>query len=312
MSIQYDEVVKRDRWSRVLVFIATSGIVLVAPFLLVQLFGLEGKWGHVVNALAILASGMIYVHLLPRRLLNIVPQVQGFVSQDPIFGGEMIIYGPGLHVPFPWERRDVKSNTSLEVISSTQSVAIPTKTSAVEIEFTYQYEGDLSRQDRFIATDESTIDEGFKSRITSEISENVAGKNLGAEEVIASGVVDLNEKMKELFGSSGSLQKVFLEEYGVRVKVVKINKITLPVELQKTRDAEEESKAIIKGIAYLYGMKPEVLIEKLENGGISDEKYRDMLKHFMAISGNATMVITEGTAGDAIATAVNKMVGGGK
>ncbi len=312
MSIQYDAVVERDRGSRVLVFIATSGIVLVAPFLLVQLFGLEGKWGHVVNALAILVAGMLYVHLLPRRLLNIVPQVQGFVSQDPILGGKMIIYGPGLHVPFPWERRDVKSNTSLEVISSTQTVSIPTKTSAVEIEFTYQYEGELPRQDKFVATDESTIDEGFKSRITSEISESVAGKDLGAEEIVASGVADLNKKMGELFGPDGSLQKVFLDEYGIRVRAVKINRIALPAELQKTRDAEEESKAIVKGIAHLYGMEPKDLIQKLQDGGISDEKYRDMLKHFMAISGNATMVITEGTAGDALAIAVNKMVGGGK
>lgn len=310
--IQKDQDAKRDRLWRWIEVSVLSVVIIAGPgILLFGFFRLAG-WNEPnvwVFIVAVLIGGEMYAQVLPRRLLNIVPQVQGFVSQE-VISGDMIPYGPGLHPARITERRDVKSNVSLEAVGFTVAVTIPTSTSGITVTSLVQYLPALENIETFVSYEPSEIEAAYASFFREWFTGKCIGRT--TEEILKGdnfAAMSDEIRVKFLRGAEGA---EFSKRYGVRVLEIR-NTPALPPEVQKARDAQSEAAVAFAGIANLYGMTSEELRGKIQAGSISHEQYGKMLDKFLVQSGNAGMTVVSGTAGDAIAALVaNQLKGGGK
>jgi uncharacterized membrane protein len=296
---RYDSSLTRSRRLRWLVFSLSLGLCFAVPMWLCHVLALQ--FSEALGVPALFAGALVgielFVRILPYYIVD-VPQVQGFVTINNLvptfnFGGVVdVIYGPGIHISFPWEGRSEKSNFSLEVFTLQWNEDVPGADTQLLATGSYQFEVDLNRADRFIGIDPATIETGALDIIKAEVSRLLATKsgNDAKREID-----EINDSLKERFGlkQGSSIEDVerFEKRYGIRSKAITIAGIDLPELVQKTRDAVDEAQQVINGVAAMYGMESGTLKDKLANGNIALESYNEMLDRFAAKSGNATMDI---------------------
>jgi len=303
----YDYSIKRNRTGRVfflfvsvLVFLFLPGVLL--HVLLDTLFDTSEWLMTPFYLLSVLIGGFVFSRFLPNYLVEI-PQVQGYVTIDLLrallgrSGKTYVIYGPGLHIAFPWEERSEKSNFSLEVFTIEWSEQVPGQDTQLLIKGSYQFEVDLARSIKFIGVDEKTIESGALDIIKAEVSHWASTQSADDAK---KGIKKLNLKLTDIFLSSDSdvTQSTkathFQDRYGIRTIAVTVSSIDLPPKVQEARDAVDEANQVIEGVARMYGMTADELKAKIgsnEPDGISIERYNEMVDRFAAKSGNATMNI---------------------
>ncbi len=286
----------RDKVTRRLVFAIITALILGIPLVVLSIIGaaVNVPWIFVL-ALSILIAGEIYAKILPRRLLNITPEAQALITQNP-FGGGLVVYGPGVTIPFPWEGKTIKSNYSLQVINRSFAVAVPTITGLANIVGNFQYSAVLDKVEKIVRADDTQIDEGFTGYIEAFLTDYLTELTL---EKARGQIQDLNKELRTKFmelrvedGDNNALTGAqFLDAFGIKAFVIQIRSIKLPDAVQKTQDAIAEAEGNFKVVATIYGTEVEVLKKKLQDGSISREDFQKMLEYAFAASENAEMKI---------------------
>lgn len=298
----YDDCVLRNRTARWMFLGASLAAFLFIPgltalMLLNILPGFPSSLAVPVLLFGAFLGGYGFSRILPNYVID-VPQLQGFVTINKlkpllnIPGSAYVIYGPGWHISFPWEERSEKSNFSLEVFTLEWKEEIPGKDSQLLVKGSYQFEVALDRSDRFIGIDEATIGTGGLDIIRAKVSTMLANETA---DTAKARIEEYNHHLLQFFGLSDDPQDAsvssFESRYGINSVAVTISGIDLPEAVQKTRDAVDEAGQVVRGIAAMYGMTPDVLKAKLVSGEITPESYNEMVDRFMANSGNAEMKI---------------------
>jgi hypothetical protein len=277
----------RGRYGRGLILILSVVAMFSVPTLLV------GYWGSftgiplitVIGGLIGFRVGGYFVsRLIPDRFLVNNAEWVGYVTEN-IAGGEMVPYGPGLHVSYPWEQRNQKGNYSLEVLTLPFQVKISTVTSQVLVDCDYEFAINLPRITQAIGINTSTVENGLVSFMANFLTSKCSGPEKDAEWVRGH-IDDLNEALSQEFGPSA---ESFATKYGFITVSLVINKISFPESVQATRDAIDKAANMHTVVAKLYGMEPEDLQQKLASKEITVAEYNKMLNRALVESGNAKM-----------------------
>ncbi|MCD5382369.1 MAG: hypothetical protein LR017_03630 [Candidatus Pacebacteria bacterium] len=294
----YDGAIKRSRFLRwtflivsILTFLLLPGITL--NWLGNLVFNTPQKLESLLSIIGALVGGLWFSNYFPNYLV-VVPQVQGFVTVNNaksilgIPGKTYDEYGPGTHVAYPWEGRSSKSNYSLEVVTIDLEESVPGKDTQLITTGALQIEASLSRGSQFIGIDEDTIKKGALELIKAKLSDKLHNKT-GDE---AKGMIpQINDELAEIFKSDEWVTK-FENIYGFRTVVINISGIDLPEDVQKTRDAVDEARQVLRGVAIMNGYESEeALIKVRKNGELSNADFNEMVDRFMVKSKQAKMQV---------------------
>ncbi len=318
----YPEKEFRDRFGRLVVLTVYTAILpAVLPlgfwFIADWQWVSSIKWNRALNDLLSIGvfAGFAEAYLLSiHRFLKIVPNAQALVTQNP-FGGYRIPYGPGLHASFPQEQVEGKSNFSLETITDTIIVEMPTKTSLVKVTMTFQYKAYLRVITRLLGVNDSTIKEGFGSFIQSYLAPKLAEKTVEeareyVDEYNTQLAIDFAKKQTATPTGGTMAGAHYFMRFAILSIILKIAKIELPPAVQKTRDTKDEAEQQLEIVATMYGLDPVELKKKRQSGEMTTEEYNSMLDRALAASEQATMNVTSvhGSAPAVIGAALNKLV----
>lgn len=283
-----------------LVVIAT-GLPLVIGGTLHLIIGEYLKFDGAITLLYILSffpAGLVFGKVLPAGWVSI-PQMQFFVTNNPFSrwfnkkGNPNLTYIAGEDGPtWIWEQRSQKGNGTLEVITIEWEEAVPGAETQFLLDASYQFRVDVP--DRYIGLDENTLRAGAIDLMRADAAARLAEKNgdEGKNEIEA-----MNQEINDKFGLGDSSSKdpkvsAFEDEYGIHSVATTIAGIDFPEAVQKTRNARDEARQVLIGVANMYGMRVDKLKVKMESGEITTGEYNEMLDRFAAFSENATMNIS--------------------
>ncbi|HEY4517773.1 MAG TPA: hypothetical protein VJI74_02695 [Candidatus Paceibacterota bacterium] len=311
--IETDSLIERNRASRRAEFILIYLLIPVIPLL----FFLSGIAGRVTPWIAIVlfaALAELGVRLFP-NFTKWTPNAQALVTQNP-FSGTRVAYGPGLNLSHFYEEVDERGNFSLETITESISVEVPTSTSKVIAKVSLQLRANLRLVERLVGVDGTTITSGFSALIRSYLTGKFARETAeNARAKIDECNIELEEEFMTALAETpaGVVSGAeYLRLYGMGVIIIKLESMELPPEVQKTRNAVDEAAQFPKIVATMYGLTLEKLIALRESGQISEERYTDMLDRALVASGNdAKLNVVGGRAGNAIAAGASKFLGEG-
>lgn len=305
-----DADIPRNRTGRALFFIGSVVLASLIP-------GLIGGWllgyipasgtGTLGFILGAIGGQLAFANVAPLYFV-IVPQAQAFVTLNDwmalfnvkgnpinVEGNPNNTFGPGKSLEWPWVTRSRRSNLSLQVITISFTEEVPGKDTQLKVKGSYQFKVDILNASKFVGIDESTIRGGAIDLILSEISQTLSGES--ADEAKGN-IQNFNDKLGERFGVGGkdpnsTAPEVaeFENRYGISSVAVTITGIDLPEDVQKTRDAIDESAQAVRSVAAMFGMTPEELKAKLKDGKISLENYIEMLDRTLAQGGASSMSI---------------------
>lgn len=200
-------------------------------------------------------------------------------------------YGPGLHLAYPWERRDRENNFSLKEVGTEVKFPILVQDGLINVEGSYRIRPDLRNLIPFLSGVATMADElqdliiAFAFRELSPLTVDKAIEHVGP----------LNEKMYQEFGlnENGSRSTAseavsnFERRFGLYVGDVTFSQILPSEDLQKTRGGINEAKAIATGTAILMGYSDsDALRTAKEAGKVTDEQISRARDRFLSISGN--------------------------
>lgn len=285
-----DEQVTRNRWTRMLSFILFSALVVGGPTALATWWG--SVVGHpLIGGLAgFWIGGFIASRLIPDRFLVNNPEWTAYVTQS-MFGGEMVVYGPGLHLSHWWEERNKTGNYPLKLVKKSFSQSVATATSKAIVDGQFEYAVDLPHADRAVGVSESTVEAGASSLIENFLTSQCSKKDT---EWVRTHIDELNELLSDDFEDTtvkGLSPESFRKKYGFLIVSIVITKISFTDAVQKTRDAADESLNTLKIVARLYGYGEDVaaLEKDVRSGVIKPDAYTEMLEHAQAESENVKM-----------------------
>jgi hypothetical protein len=280
-DISWDD---RNRASRVasvsLVALASLAGPAIFGATLGSIYGPAGAW---LLGTAGFAAGGYFISKILDRLYVYNEEWSSYVTNDPIFGHN-VPYGPGFHFAHFWEERNQAGNYKLHVVTKTFEVTVQTTTASVTVKGSFQYRIDLALINRFIGISASTVEEGLLAFIKSFLIEELSDKDA---EYSRKSITETNKKLKEKFVENEAMPVLeFEHQYGIVTVNLILEEIRLPQEAQQTRNAVDEASTLVRVLAQLSGMSPDVYTQRRENGQISDEQHNKLLDRAMAVSGN--------------------------
>ena len=286
---EYDKLGGRKPFGRWLVLIGTVVCAIIIPWFIInwigsQFFDFPGDF-WLYGILALIVGGEFMANVASQFLVQ-VPQVQGFVTLNPFkkTADPNVIYGPGLHVSYPWEERSEKSNFSSEIITLDWAEEVPGKDTQLVTTGSYQFKVNLGLANRFVGVDATTIKAGIIDLIKADVSQELSDKS--ADE--AKGQIGaLNKKLEEKFGRNS--QNAFEQQYGIDTVRLVITGIDLPPKVQASRDAKDQSSQVFAGVAAMLNLTSDELSNKLKNGEMSDTSYREYVDRFLIKSENGSL-----------------------
>lgn len=226
------------------------------------------------------ATGAMTINLFLRPT-----QEDGFLNQH--------VYPTGLNFKYWWEQAANSNQINLRNITHTFEVTVPAK-DGIPITFkgSYQYRPYLGLLPRFIAVDESTIDQGVRDIIKSKLAQEIV--NVTAE-VARSEIARLQNTVSMVFeeGPSKDRRAVLKYEleymYGIEILVVALAEPGFDNRFQQTLVSVERAQRI------------QATADRFQKG--HDGKQRDItdsdaLDAALVIDGNATKtIVTAGGSG---------------
>jgi len=313
-----DDMTSRVRESRVLSAVISSALIIVIPIILIGILGSLMHSGTTGLIIGFIIGGIALSDIAPKRMIVINPEWCGYVTQDIFSKGAMVSYGPGVHASHWWEQRNADGNYSLEVKSQPFNVGVTTASGKVIFEGQYEYAIDLSVMDLAIGIDQGVVKKGITAFIDNFLTVRFAdmkSKEVRSKEALEALGRDLQT---ELMDSEGTLAAIH-KKYGYKTVAIIIDKVSLPDDVAKTRNAIDEADALFEVVAKLHGMSKEDLTAATKpNGTITQAQYQKMLTRAMAISDNKTTVevkVVEGLEGSpagAVAATLDAFSKGGK
>lgn len=292
----------RNRPARLADLILSSVAMLAIPA------GLLGWWGSFINPLCtsigmfigLVLGGLFASRIIPKRFLVNNPEWTAYVTQDA-FGGEMVVYGPGLHPSHWWEERNEEGNISLEAIPLSFSVSISTGTAQITVNVNYEYARRLYAIRGAIGFDAEAIQEGvtpfIKTFLISQCTGNDENNKPKDAKWARTHVHELNIGLAtEFMGiqtEHGETPNDFEESYGIISVSIAISSVAVPPAVQKSLDAIDEAASQLAIVAKVYGYGDDIaaMERDIRSGTITRSQYMEMLEHAMAVSENASMDI---------------------
>jgi len=292
LRVPYDSQVDRNRPLRWIVFGLTIMLILSFPLGIGWYLGSLTGYGtaSAFGALVGFGIGATTLESFVGKYLAIYnAEWTGNVTNDS-FAGTMVPYGPGLHPSLPWEVRNKEGNYPLHVITKAFQVGISTKTARVVVDGEYQYQMDLPLIVRAIGVDATTIENGLTAFVDARLTAKGAGQS--ADE-IRSEIENINEELRKEFMDDNVPDIANIrEQYGFRTVGLVIDRITLPEDVQRTRDALDEAEQLNKVMLALYGIsKAEFDLQRGPNGSITPAIADQMLTRAMGVSRNAEVKV---------------------
>lgn len=288
----HDSHVARDRASRFWFFILTMTAAVGLPTLLGMAlgnaFGFHG--GRYLFGTFGFGFGLFVVIKLFPRYWVIVPQTAAFVTTNqlaPAGGNPNIPYGPGGHFCFPWELRAESGNITLDTLTLSYDEEVPTATSTVTVHGSLQFKFLLTKIQRVVELDVSTIERGFLDMVHEFLSEFFS--EMQGEDA-KNHVKEVRERLEEYLKQERA--EVILTRFGARVEGVQISSIDLPPKVQEVRDALEEARTVSKAIWQMLGFSSKRTFDKArKDGKVTEEQVNRAREQFLVASGNVPMSI---------------------
>jgi hypothetical protein len=315
---QDSEIKKRRRGARVISTVVSSIVILTIPMVLIGWLGLLAGSVTTGCVVGFIIGGITLSIVGPKRMLVINPEWCGYVTQNIFDKGAMVAYGPGMNFSHWWEQRNADGNYSLKVQSKPFDIPVTTGSGKVIFAGQYEYVIDLSLLDLAIGVSQSVVEKGITAFIQNFLTVESAdkmSKDVRSEEALKKLGGNLQRLMMDDTGMLANIRK----KYGYKTVAVIIDKVTLPDDVQKTRDAIDEADALFEIVAKLHGVSKEDLKERVKKGGdISPADYQKMLLRAMAVSDNKTSIDVkvieglEGSPAGAVAATLDALKSGGK
>lgn len=293
-----DSVVERNRLGRAIVGISVSSAIIV---LLVWVGSVFGLFGALVG---FAVAGQILAIVAPKYLIVYNNYTWALVADNP-FTGKPVVYGPGLHWAYPWEKVAIQrnDNVSLEVRTHTRDdLTIDSREGTLKVKASVQWRPDLSNLHIFVLLDEDTVNEGifdplerFISTVIGQMGVQEArehqsdisrlaylafkGENRAFEEI------DEKDPFKQTLQNQLSkfLKTVrnYEKRFGFELLQANIFDIDYPEEIRKARGAEAEQTSILRIAQAQAGVNED------EWGRLPEEVRQRYLSNARVISDNA-------------------------
>lgn len=308
IEVPEDRHAKRNKGVRWLIDGVLVLLTLYTPWRVALYVG--GQVGHPV--IAGFAGAIIGIWLLARlapRLIIDNPEWSAYVTLDPLLGGHMVPYGPGIHLAFPWEERNTDGNYSLQVITRPFSLTTPTLTSAVTVSGRLFYNASLPYITNAIGVDKEVVEDGLIAFIDSNLISKLGG--MATEDAVMQ-IPDISKELNDTFRDTvtptGKKAEEFEKKFGYSTAAIVIDKIALPEAVQKAADAESEAKKMNKIALALLGLTQAQLDEMLRTKVITMKQLKEVVDRALVTSGNATMNLNviEGNMANAMADFLTK------
>ena len=295
MSYDHDSDVERGRISRFLVFVATVIAAVGFPTMLGMALGnaLDFFGGRFLFGTLGFGIGVFVMLKIFHRFWIVVTQTMAFVTTNqfsPKGNNPNIPYGPGGHFAFPWELRAESGNITLGTLTISFLLPIPTKTSEVTVYGSLQFKFNFPTIVRVVELDPSAIQDGFTDMIKEFLSEEITGKT--AEEA-RHHIVELRGNIVAEFQTNEARAEELLNKFNALVQGVQVSSIVLPPDVQKTRDAIEEARAIGENIWLFMGFLNKAAFDEARKPGgtITQADVNRATEQFLAASDNAKLEI---------------------
>lgn len=293
-TYDHDSMVERNRAGRVAVFCLTMAIVVGFPTLIGMALGnaLDFYGSKFILGTFGFGIGIFTMLKIFHRFWIVVPQTVAFVTTNqfsPAGNNPNIPYGPGGHFAFPWELRAESGNITLDTLSISFSLPIPTQTSKVTVHGSLQFKFNFPTITRVVELDPSAIQHGFTDMVNEFLSESVTP--MTAEDA-RSHIVELRHKIVAEFQDNDAKRDELLLKFNALVKGVQIANIELPEPVQKTKDTIEEARAIGANIWMFMGFTDKnAFDEARKNKEITQADVNRATEQFLAASDNAKLDI---------------------
>ncbi len=314
IEVPKDSTAKRNRLIRWIVDIFFVFLTLWIPYRTVGYVG--GIFDHpIIGGFIGAGIGVWLLGLLMPRMLVDNSEWSGYVTQDPVFGGYMVPYGPGLHPALPWEERNAEKNYSLRVITRSFTLTSPTKTSAVTINGRLFYNASLPYLTNAVGVDREVIEEGNIAFIDSDLIPMLG--DLEAE-VAVKRTAQISSELNRIFRDTPAVTpnavakpEEFETKFGYSTAAIVIDKIAYSPKVQEALDAVSEARKMNEIAAELLGVTKTELADMLKNEIITVKQVKEVLDRALVTSGNATMQLNV-IEGDMAAAVANFIGQGGK
>lgn len=272
------------------------------------------------------ALWLIVTGLTARWFLLSVPEVTGLVTVN-LFTGSLRPYGTGLHFRFPWEQVKEGNYINLRIITQEfgkDGKGVETYPSAdgpeMLVQWSFQYRATIPGLPRYIAVDETTINNGLREIGSSFLSGTIG--RLEAEKIREADRNKLEEELRKHYETKthqdffgGEVKKGSLEElYGIDLLIVSLSDIDFSKPYQQARETRRITGVYKKAAE-------ELRLITVKNGDgteteVTDEgmSHSDAFNNVMTVQGKATKSISvvEGAGAQAGLAALQSIFGGNK
>lgn len=317
IEVPRDSMAERNWIVRWLVDVLIAFLTLYIPYLTVEYVG--SIFDHpIIGGFIGFGVGVWILGLLMPRFLIDNAEWSGYVTQNPLGGGTMVPYGPGLHLALPWEERNAEGNYSLRVITRPFTLTSPTMTSAVTIQGRLFYNASLLHLTNAVGVDKEVVEEGLIAFIDSDLIP-MLGK-LDAENAVKQ-TAQIGKELNDIFrdkpavtANAAATPEEFEEKFGYSTAAIVIDKIAYSSKVQEVLDAVSEARKMNEIAAELLGVTKADLAEMLKNKVITVKQVKEVLDRALVTSGNATMQLNviEGDVAAAVAGFLGQSGKGGR
>ncbi len=282
-----DSFITRNRFKRFLVMIVMITVFLGGSFLLGRSLGWQlFETGTMTTIGGILGAGfgaLMMAMVFEKVFVVRNPTTGMFITQDvlqSLLGGDSVnvLYGPGVHIAFPWERRLEENNLSLQEASNLFTFIVQCIDGTLEGEGSFRLRPDMNNPVAFLSG-VAAVAEEIKDLFVARIIEHTSGKKM---QQVMSDLKGLNEFLQGFRDGGFNVE----QQFGVSITDVTVSKLLPSKEVQKTLSALSEARAVKQGTAILLGMSMTEVQQRLKAGELSPAEYNHARDRFLAMSGN--------------------------
>jgi len=323
-----DEVVERNRGLRLFVCVITLAVCFTAPAFVMNLL----VWFLFSNAIFAMVAFLIGLSVGTRAVTAVFPYVtkhvpawQGLVTLD-LVNKEMVVYGPGLHPSFPWEKTSSTSHQSLRVMYKQHTETYPTKDDLLSVRYSFQFQADLERLEKYAGVNEGDIDKGFSGLFSGDLSSRLTNFSAKAakknQKKIAGEISDAFGIGTTGAGSKTNEKQLLEDTYGGNLLNFTIEDADFSADLQKARTALSKAELRFSTIAKLQEMtkaelKRRMKLPKGDPEHVSREMYQQMFDNSIIADEigkkniNVNIHEVKGDAAKAVTVALANLMKGG-
>jgi regulator of protease activity HflC (stomatin/prohibitin superfamily) len=281
---------KRDRASRYIVFalfvtgvpllfILIGLIIAVVFFDGIAILGVIFGFGAGALVTAANVEKLFIIRNSTTGLFVTQNILRSFLGKDEV----NVVYGPGVHICFPWERRLKGNGIALEEAAQDFTFKVQCSDGLLTVNGSYRLRPDPRRPVPFLTGVAAIAEEMDGLIITKAVAELKTKKVKSAMRNIAK----LTDILKhEFVGSKVKPETPIEKRFGIIISDVTIEQMLPSEELQRTMSALSEANAIAEGTAILLGMTRKAASLKLEADSTFRTQYNEARDRFLSVSGN--------------------------